>query len=132
MAAHKAAAGSSVSTETLPQTSSKVKNSIAGTENILQETEERAAAQKAEKSGKTRSSIAGTETIIDEALKNANEKYGSIEKGENPARDIKVPRKSSDDQRVSYTIRTALEAGVTPDVLVPKIAQGVISGGFSD
>lgn len=83
-----------------------------------------------------RYSLAGTEDLIDEVtrkyMKEAREKYGTIEPGENPAREVKLPKKSAPGQKVSQTIRTALEAGVTPDVLVPKIAEGVISGQYSD
>ncbi len=77
-------------------------------------------------------SIDGMESIVSENLEKARKQYGEIPKGENPARDVRVPRKSSEGQNVSYTIRTALEAGVTPDVLVPKIEEKVIQGDFSD
>ncbi len=81
--------------------------------------------------GLTRS-LSNTESIVSENLEKARKQYGEIPKGENPARNVRVPRKSSEGQNVSYTIRTALEAGVTPDVLVPKIEEKLIQGDFSD
>ncbi len=77
-------------------------------------------------------SIEGTENVVSENLEKARKQYGEIPKGENPVRNVRVPRKSSEGQNVSYTIRTALEAGVTPDVLVPKIEEKVIQGDFSE
>ena len=57
--------------------------------------------------------------------------YGAIEKGENPSRDIEVPKRTEEDRRVSKTVRTILEAEVTPDTIVPKLQEMVASGDFS-
>ena len=57
--------------------------------------------------------------------------YGEIKRGERPAREIKVPKKSEEDRNVSQTIRTVLEAGATPDAAVPTIEQMIAQGDFS-
>lgn len=61
------------------------------------------------------------------------QKYGQIPRGEKPARDINVPRKVTDkeDERVSWTARTVLEAKATPDAAIPAIAELVEKGAFS-
>ncbi len=56
------------------------------------------------------------------------EKYGAIPKGENPARDVVVPKKTSDDKKVSQTVRTILEAKATPDEALPSIEKMVEDG----
>lgn len=58
-------------------------------------------------------------------------KYGQIEPGERPSRDITIPRKTGENMRVSRTVRTVLEAEATPDELVPDIEQLVAEGAFS-
>ena len=57
--------------------------------------------------------------------------YGEIERGERPYREIKVPKKTSDDRKVSQTIRTVLEAEATPDAAIPTIEELVTQGDFS-
>ncbi len=59
------------------------------------------------------------------------EKYGAIPKGENPARDVEVPKKTNDDKKVSQTVRTILEAKATPDEALPSIEKMVEDGTFS-
>ena len=59
------------------------------------------------------------------------EKYGAIEVGENPHRDIQVPRKTAKNKKVSQTVRTILEAKVTPDSAIPTIEKMVEDGVFS-
>ena len=49
------------------------------------------------------------------------QKYGEMEAGENPARDVHMPNKTSDNRKLSQTVRTILEAKVTPDTMVPTI-----------
>lgn len=58
-------------------------------------------------------------------------KYGQMEPGERPFRDITIPRKTGENMRVSRTVRTVLEAEATPDELVPDIEQLVAEGAFS-
>lgn len=50
-----------------------------------------------------------------ERLERLIEEYGAIPEGENPFRDLQVPKRSSRDMRVSQTVRTILEAKATPD-----------------
>lgn len=59
------------------------------------------------------------------------EKYGAIHTGEKPSRDVQVPRKSAKNKKVSQTVRTVLEAQVTPDEAVPTIEKMVEDGIFS-
>lgn len=59
------------------------------------------------------------------------DKYGAIPSGENPARDIQVPKKTADNQKVSQTVRTILEANATPDTAVPTIEELTAMGDFS-
>lgn len=57
--------------------------------------------------------------------------FGAIPEGENPARPIDVPRRTSPENRVSRTARTILEAAATPDSAVGDIGQAVVDGQFS-
>lgn len=59
------------------------------------------------------------------------EKYGAIPYGENPSRDIQVPKKTAKDKKVSQTVRTILEAKATPDEALPTIEKMVEDGVFS-
>ena len=65
--------------------------------------------------------------VLDEYV----EKYGAIEPGETPSREVSVPKQTSDDNRVSKTVRTVLEAGVTPDEALPSIEKMVAKDEFS-
>ncbi len=56
------------------------------------------------------------------------DKYGTIPKGENPTRDIDVPKKITKDKLVSQFARTMLEAGVTPDNAVSEFEKRVLDG----
>ena len=49
------------------------------------------------------------------------ERYGQIPKGERPVREVRIPRKTAEDKKVSQTVRTILEAGATPEELVPNL-----------
>lgn len=59
------------------------------------------------------------------------EEYGSIAHGENPAREVQVPKRTADNQKVSQTVRTILEAGVTPEEIIPDVEKLVADGDFS-
>lgn len=59
------------------------------------------------------------------------EEFGAIPKGEKPHRDITVPKKTEKDKNVSQTVRTILEAEVTPSEIVPTIEKMVEDGIFS-
>lgn len=60
----------------------------------------------------------------DEAL----EKYGAIQKGEKPVRDIDVPRKRNKNEPISWFGRTALEAGITPNEVVDDFKREIMFG----
>ena len=57
--------------------------------------------------------------------------YGAIEAGENPHREVSVPKKTAKNKNVSQTVRTILEAKATPDEAVPTIEKMVEDGVFS-
>ncbi len=59
------------------------------------------------------------------------EEYGAIKPGENPAREIAVPKRTAKDKKVSQTVRTILEGEVTPDVVVPSLEELTANGDFS-
>lgn len=56
------------------------------------------------------------------------DKYGTIPKGEKPARDVDVPKKVSEKDVVSRFARTMLEAGVTPDWAVSEFEKAIVDG----
>ena len=87
----------------------------------------------------------GSETQILEYLRNTNapqtliqqqeaayqklvDEYGAITKGEKPARDVSVPRRTSPDTKVSESVRTIQEAKATPESRLPTIRQAVVNG----
>jgi len=69
-------------------------------------------------------------TELQEKLRALLEEYGAIEPGENPFRDANVPRRTSENTKVSQTVRTILEAQVTPDEAVPTIQKLLVKGAF--
>ncbi len=76
-------------------------------------------------------SLAGENTEFwDEWLDKIKE-YGAIPVGENPHREIQVPKRTAKDKKVSQTVRTILEAKATPDEAVPTIEKMVEDGIFS-
>lgn len=56
---------------------------------------------------------------------------GTIEAGEAPARNIAVPKRVTEDTKVSKLARTALEAEITPDSMVPVIEDEILDGMLS-
>ena len=69
--------------------------------------------------------------ITTEVYNQLIEEFGAIPKGEKPARDVSVPKKTADGKKVSQTVRTILEAKATPDEAVPTIEKMVEDGVFS-
>lgn len=69
--------------------------------------------------------------LVDEVYQGMVEQYGSIKPGEKPAREVRVPRRTADDRKVSQTVRTILEAKATPDTAVPNIEELTATGAFS-
>ena len=70
-------------------------------------------------------------TLTTEKYNELIKTYGTIKKGEKPHRDVTVPTKTAEDKKVSQTVRTILEAEVTPDEAVPTIEKMVEDGVFS-
>lgn len=70
-------------------------------------------------------------TRTQEALDKLREAYGTIKAGENPSREVAMPKKTSERKHLSQTVRTILESNVTPDVALPTIEQAVLDGDFS-
>lgn len=64
-------------------------------------------------------------------LEEFRKEYGTIPKGETPSREILLPRKTAADRKVSQTVRTILEAGATPEGMVPTVEDMVAKGDFS-
>ena len=66
-----------------------------------------------------------------ELMQQYMEQYGIIPEGEKPHRKARLPKKTGENQRVSQTVRTAMEAKVTPDEAIPDIESLVADGSFS-
>lgn len=58
-------------------------------------------------------------------------RYGEIPEGENATRQVRLPRRTSDKEKVSQTVRTILEANATPDEIVPTIEELALRGEYS-
>lgn len=78
-------------------------------------------------------SLKGSSDALQAQLDEAVKKYGAIPTGENPSRDIQVPKKATDNknERISQTVRTVLEAKATPDIALPTIEEMALEGKFS-
>ncbi len=63
----------------------------------------------------------GAQYSLSDDYDSAVEQYGAIPPGENPARDVKVPKQMNDDTKVRRTVRTAMEANGTPSELVDRL-----------
>ena len=70
-------------------------------------------------------------TTVREELDRMGKEYGWIKRGENPVRDVQIPKRTSDDKKVSRTIRTVMEAAATPEEVLPGIEALVAEGEFS-
>ena len=68
---------------------------------------------------------------LDEKVKECCETYGIIPKGNNPLRDIDVPKAVSDEKKVSRLARTILESDYVIDDLVDPIKEELLNGRFS-
>ncbi len=76
-------------------------------------------------------SVKSQQSTKGSALDALRKQYGEIEPGENPTREARVPRKTEKHKNVSQTVRTIIEAGVTPDVVLPDIERMIANGDFS-
>lgn len=68
---------------------------------------------------------------VEELLGGYRGLYGTMRKGEKAARDIQLPKKSSEDEKISQTVRTVLEAKATPEEMVPDIETLALEGKYS-
>lgn len=68
---------------------------------------------------------------VSQVLEDLAKEYGTIKPGENPVREVAVPRKTAKDEKVSQTVRTILEAGATPEAAIPSIEELTAKGEFS-
>lgn len=68
---------------------------------------------------------------VEELLGGYRGLYGTMRKGEKAARDIQLPKKSGEDEKISQTVRTVLEAKATPEEMVPDIETLALEGKFS-
>lgn len=68
---------------------------------------------------------------VEELLSGYRGLYGTMRKGEKAARDIQLPKKSGEDEKISQTVRTVLEAKATPEEMVPDIETLALEGKYS-
>lgn len=68
---------------------------------------------------------------VEELLGGYRGLYDTMRKGEKAARDIQLPKKSSEDEKISQTVRTVLEAKATPEEMVPDIETLALEGKYS-
>ena len=68
---------------------------------------------------------------LEERLNEYREKYGVFPGGEKAAREVLLPKKSSENEKISQTVRTILEAKATPEEMVPDIETLALDGKYS-
>lgn len=84
------------------------------------------------KAGRSEADIrADIRAAVQEVYQGMLADYGAIDPGENPYRNVQVPKRTADNKKVSQTVRTILEAQATPDAALPKIEEMVAKGDFS-
>lgn len=71
------------------------------------------------------------DSSVEERLAMMRDKYGTIPKGEKPHRIVVVPKRTAKNKHVAQTIRTILEAKVTPEVKVQPLNALIAEGVFS-
>lgn len=104
--------------------------SLKGEDEILREIQR--IREEGDKAGKSTTEIYDEiETTVKKQYGELLKAYGAIKRGEKPFREIYVPSKSEKNRKVSQTVRTILEAQVTPDTAIPTIQQMVTQGDFS-
>ncbi len=68
---------------------------------------------------------------VDRVYEGLLERFGAMEAGESPYRQVQVPKRTSRAEAVSQTVRTILEARATPEEAIPDIQELVAKGTFS-
>lgn len=113
-----------------PTTNADIRYSIRGSDDVRKAIIK--ARQEGRRKGLSQKQIdTNVRNIVTNAYAGFNQEYGSIEMGEKPSRMVNVPLQTGEGEYVSRTIRTALEAGATPDAMIPTIEQMVTTGDFS-
>lgn len=99
----------------------------------LQEAEDARKAAAAQAKEQDRADIAGilAEMNASSLYTSLVEEFGAIRPGEKPARKVVVPKRTSEDDKVSQTIRSVLESSVTTEELIPTIQKLIEDGMFS-
>ena len=64
-------------------------------------------------------------------LDEANDKYGTIPKGERPAVDVKLPKQVSDERLTRRNVRTILETGKTNDEMTATVYKDILKDTLS-
>lgn len=108
-------------------------NRVALVENQLKELESRGSLQDLLGREKDAIRVQQAERMqeLEERLNEYREKYGVFPGGEKAARDIQLPKKSSENEKISQTVRTILEAKATPEEMVPDIETLALDGKYS-
>lgn len=88
--------------------------------------------KEAREGGKSEEAVqADIRALVQESYRRMAEQYGTIPTGERPTREVRIPRKTAEDKKVSQTVRTILEAGATPETAIPNIEELMARGVFS-
>lgn len=107
-----------------------IRYSLKGEEELLSET--RKLVKQAKKEGWSDAQLREARmAVVDRVYQQLVEEYGTIKPGEKPARAASVPRRTSENEKVSQTVRTILEAKATPETAIPSIRELVAKGDFS-
>ena len=69
--------------------------------------------------------------IVQDKYDTMVESHGAIPQGENASRTVSVPQRTEKGNRVSQTVRTAMEAQATTDEGVRALKKAVVDGNFS-
>lgn len=101
---------------------------LAYRDSLLEQSEKPVAERSSELYGRNTVGAAERNEHSFSALQNT---YGTIKPGENPARVVDVPKSTNGKDKVRQFTRTAMEAKVTSDELIPLFEQNVEDGLFS-
>lgn len=113
-----------------PTTDPDIRFSLKGSEELTREIMR--IEKEGAKAGRSEADIrADIRAAVQEVYQGMLADYGAIDPGENPHRDVQVPKRTAKKKKVSQTVRTILEAQATPDAALPKIEEMVAKGEFS-
>ena len=69
---------------------------------------------------------------VKQEIEDLRTKYGTVPAGENPTREVNLPRKIDEKTRVHDTARTVMEAEATPEKRLADIQKAVLDGKLAD